>query len=478
MDLIRLIFAVFMVNLTDSMKVRERFLRYQSGHARCIIAVSHKHLYGDQIHPIFTSFYRSITYAARNLNCSMIEDKQGLWRKIPKFNETYGGWVGTIQRNKADLSLWMIRPDLVPGEPGKIGPALMSGDLVIISSLYHPEVRRYDLTKFLDLSLFTYITMFVFIFFLVPMVYIYAEENIMHVERHLKAPKLLKKYIICCEKVVYLILDQEQFTATTFAGLILSFTASIFTLFIIHGFFLNTLGADLVSNRAQPPIDSLDDLLASNVTPAVVDKSFAYNVFMSAPVDTKEHQVWLRIQERMPGSVFIPTGKDPIDPINNTVRRVWSHEAVYIEIEEGAQLFPYLTCAGNLKESLGETSAGFHMSSQRIANGLMTGLFSHQIHPYTEKVLRSIMSVTFESGLTEGFLSLMRFTAPDMWPGELRVNSRTLQCLDREPKDEPDSGPLDVPTLKNFLVAWSSIWILAFIALIFEIVSRSIHALK
>ena len=168
------VFLLF--NLSISMKVRERLLKYKSGEARCIIAMPDERLL-EQTHETMISLIESFAHAALDLNCTIFVDKRGFFTKTPGPNETYDGWVGTVHRDEADFSIWLMRPDLLPGEPGKITPPIISGDIVILASLYPAEKLSYDLTKFLDLDAVVYIFMSCMIFFLVPMIYVCAENR-------------------------------------------------------------------------------------------------------------------------------------------------------------------------------------------------------------------------------------------------------------------------------------------------------------
>ena len=240
------------------------------------------------------SLIRSAEFALKHSNCTAVKIDYTFYT-IPEKNGTYDGYIGFIHRDEVDIGNFLIRPDSLPYEPGKPTPVVISGDISIITSKKPAETLQYDLTKFLDLGTIMYVYLFVCVFFMVPLLYVYAETQ--RDSRH-ASDEIVIEYLKSCEKVYTLIVDQEQFSPSSFAGHIIALAASLFALFLVHGLILNTVGADLVVKNQPATIDSLDDLLASGLQPMILDNLFAYYILKSSPPGSRENKLWLKVHRQ------------------------------------------------------------------------------------------------------------------------------------------------------------------------------------
>ena len=476
MQLSGLMLVVLLFQSTIGIKVRDRLLRYKSGEARCIISIFRKIAPDDIPHEMWHSILKTMDYVIRDLNCTVIVDK-GIHTKLPGPNETYDGYVGTIEKNEADACMYGIRPDSLPGEPGKVTPPLISGDIIIITSAHPPEILTYDLTKFLDLGQVSYIFIAAALLFMVPVIFVYAESRARLRNAHRNSIRLLKKHLACCEGVINLILDQEQFAPKTVAGRMLTLAMAIFTLVVIRCYVLNAVGADLVTIRSKPPVDTLRELLSSSLVPLVMNKLFAHNVFESSPEHSEQHELWLKIKDHLPNStITLREGKNRYAPLDAAIEKVWAHEAAFLEVECIGFLARYASCLTDLPGRYGTGATGLHVSKENLSQGIITSLMSHKIHPYTERVLVTAMTAGLEAGLLDGFMRMLPFIVSKARP-ELgfSINSTTLSCLEGARKEENVPQPLDVHRMRQFLFAWQYIWCLAFITFTLECLSKPLN---
>ena len=467
MRLLLVIVIIFFVDLASAMKVRERLLKHKKGNPRCIIFM-YKEITAEEFpHDTVYSVIESANYVVRDLNCTTLVERRGFYSKIPGPNETYDGYVEVIQSNEADFGTFFIRPDLLPGEPGKISPPIVGGDIIIISAKYPPEMLQYDLTKFLDLPSIIYIYFVLGMFFMIPLIYAYTETKRQH--SHPNAIQVARKYMKCCEDVVNLLLDQEQFLPSTVPGQLIALAASLFALFAIRGVILNMVGADLVVISEKSPVDSIDDLLSSDIMPMVLKNQFEHYLMQASPEGSKQHQLWLKIKDEMPHSVPFIQQESTSSTLHSMISQIWSHKAAMVQIEFIGSLLTYLSCVLDFSATYGRSAVKMYASKEKVSRGMMTGLMSHQIHPYTENVLRNALTTSFETGLFEGMTTRMRYVIPLIYPeANVKINSTTLGCIEGEKKEEEIPSALDIKMLKHSLLAWLCLWFLSALSLVVE----------
>ena len=436
---LKFLLTMCIISATHGIKVRERLQKYKSGHARCIVSMSQMMPVESIPQVIFRVIIESSLGVLSDLNCTMKREHLTFPTKTPGPNETYDGYLGPIHRDEADIGLFSIRPDSLPGEPGKLTPPLASGDILIISAKFPGKTHKYDLTKFLDLGFIMYVYLFAAMIFLVPILYTYSEAKAPSSNDPESEIGMMQRFFKCCASVVNLILDQEQFAPLTLPGYILALTASLFALFAIHGIILNTVGADLVVIREKPPIDSLDDLLREGLTPILVNNSFECNILKTSRNNSEQHQLWQRVQERK--SALTPDYENPGSTMQVIMDKMWNQEAVVLLPESCAEQAALASCLMESNKGDDENSApAIHFSKETLSKGMLTGLMSHGIHPYTEKVLANAFTSAFEAGLFKGTTRVLDLLIPSLIPGT-KLTSKTVICA--EGGEEADQSPED-----------------------------------
>lgn len=441
-------------NQSIAMKVRERYLRYKSPGARCRIGVG-GYVNAEEVTntPVF-SVVDSAHHALRHLNCTLIRESFTLYT-IPEKNGTYDGYIGLVHRDEIDIGSFVIRPDTVPYEPGKVTPVIFPADIKIITCKGRGDTVMYDLTKFLDLGVIMYIYIFVTIFFATPLILTFAEID-PSVRRH--PSQFIPKYLNNCVNMYDLIVDQEQFTPITIAGHMIALSASLFALFAIHGILLNTVGADLVVKYQPATIDSMDDLLVSNLRPLMVNNLFVHYILKASPPGSKENKLWLKMQEEIDRSLIKADG-------SNTALMPSIGQAVVTEVAErraayiGPDFFAHAMFGGSCLLSsspmkmVRQFAQCVHISRQGFAEGVLTSLMSHKIHPYTEKIFTSVMTTVLETGLALGLAKMGKYHVPSMAqvPGMV-YNSTTIECLDKVPQQDSPFEPSPLERMRKLLI--------------------------
>ena len=97
---------------------------------------------------------------------------------VPDENGTYNGFLGKVQRNEVDISIYSMRTDEYAFEPGKPTSPVQASDLAIFSiKPYGEKVEARNLLSFLDLGLCIYMYLLTTCFFIAPMILAFCQSN-------------------------------------------------------------------------------------------------------------------------------------------------------------------------------------------------------------------------------------------------------------------------------------------------------------
>lgn len=464
---------IVILDLTVAMKVRERYLQYKSPGFRCLIGESDriarlKDLIGERL---IQPWIDSAHYALRHLNCTYVSMDMTFYSLPTDENATYDGYVGHIHRNEVDIGLFIVRPDCLPYEPGKPGPTVLPADVSIITSTEEPKELNYDLTKFLDLGAIMYAYLFSCIYFMVPLIFTYTETA--RDSRHISSV-LVKGYLKNCNNMFNVIVDQEQFSPSTLAGHLIALAASLFTLFAIHGILLNTVGADLVVMNQPATIDSLDDLLSSPLRPMILDNLFVYHILESSNPTQKANKLWLRVNEQKDKSLVKLDSANTVAMLlqaQDIIDVVAGRRAAFVGPDFVSYAIIGLTCifSGAAIGDIQRLARTVHLSRKGFSQGIFTPLMSHKIHPYTEKILNSVMTTVLETGQAIGVVQMVKYELPaiSQMPN-VKYNSTTIQCLDKSSQTDQGFEQFTLNKMKKLFLILPSLFVLAFYILVFE----------
>lgn len=442
-------------------KISSRWDSLKEGNIRC------KMLYPDRFdNDIYkrepnTGFVRPFTRWMRKANCTAVAS---VYNQIgtPDKNGTYDGWIGSIQRNEFDIAIGNIRPDSMPLEPVKFSPPLFPSDATIISRrTSRPSTEKHQITSFLKLDICVYTYVLCSCFFIVPIMYTFLQ---LHRKARLKASTFLTKYFANCYKVLGLLLDQENFNPSTgSARCILIMALSIFALVAVFGILLNTVGADLIVLKEPPTIDSLDDLLDDpmhrSVKPIVSRSLHEYHFVKDSLPGSQLHRLWQRMSEDLNTTTmeFVEGGDASVyTPVSN---KILNGEAVFVTTHKFALYVPVITCFARDFPSLNEVGESIYIAKKLFASGTLNAFYSHQTHPYVEKIFTYVVRTYLEIGLLDGYFQIYMPKVPDASPDKtIKFDTGFLICMDNfstKMKSAQTFRPFTTDDLESVIEFWA-----------------------
>ena len=418
-----LLFNFHQINLG---KISDRWAKLKDDNARCSMVIADQ--MDENSYQLLMNFGSPIMKWLNKSNCTLEKRPFG-GSNTPDENGTYNGYMGMIQRNEYDVSMQCVRVDSLAFEPGKPTAPIVAADMAIFSfKPYAEKVENRNLLSFLDLGLCVYMYLFSTCFFIAPMILAFCQSN---AEERMDAFFILKRYINNCYKVLTLFMGQEQFDLAMASSYILILSMAVFSSILISGILLNTVGADLIVKRGPPVIDSLNDLLNSNMKPLMLKKLNGYALVKRAPPGTILNKLWQRmVQEGLNETVFdVPevidltkTAEISLDLANKVVESESAFIGLYIDelvIRTGV-------CYSRSDEVFRKLGERLHISKELLAEGVITGLFSNGIHIYIEKMLDYVVKTLYETGF---YLGMFHRYSPN--PSEL-VSASFLPKYDRQ----------------------------------------------
>lgn len=372
----------------------------------------------------------------------------------PNATGSYDGLIGLIQRDVVDFALVVVRADALPYDPGKLTAPFYSADVAVISSIRGRDVEIHnDIISFLNLDSTVMIYTFVSLFFFVTII---MTCNDFDEPTNISPMRTVECYSNNCRIMIYMLLNQEQFSPSRLVGFILTLSVALFSLFGVNGILLSTVGANLIAKRSPPKIDTLDQLLESPAIPTVVTNLLSWDAIKSSPVGTKVHQLKQKIDHNRPNSMFTvdftgnQLGNEAIAQVSGQINQINEGKKALVMARAYGK---YALDASCFTRSIIDFSDRVHVSSESFAAGMFTSLMSNNIHPYIEKIVSNLYTTFLETGQNDGLWQNILPQVPDlvgsMIPGA-RYNSTTIQCLERNKKKEDEQfRPLTLRHMKG-----------------------------
>lgn len=465
------IFFIFSnIVASDSALIKNRFNHLFEPNKRCIVQMFNFFKnFGKSYLPTAWKDFDDKFFNFDKLNCSwqVIEYQAN---GLPDENGTYDGAIGMIQKNKQDIGLIFVRPDSLPYEPGKLTPTLVPADEVILSHRNGSKKAVYELTHFFDLDSCIYIYFFSCLFFIFTGLYVFVEN--FFIKCCYMEDTFLNSSCATWYKIFFLMVDQEQFYPKSVSAMILALFASIFCFFSIHGILLNTISSDLVVNVNPPTIESLDDLLASSLQPVIIKKLFLYQLLKASPEGSKLEKLWLRTGA---------TGTGIFDvEISNAAESVPSMYELLEGLDNStiALIVPEIFMRMNFKPfmcmNFEKVSVNLNQGEESFAPGILTGLMSHKIHPYVDKVWRYIFTTIFETQFYIGAIAQTMTNFRGLTFGDIKkYNSKVIQCIEKKKEDQQSGvvfNPLKLENLETLVKLYFFVSLLALIPFLFSLI--------
>lgn len=415
---------------------------------------------------LFMSLHKGI-YTYGGLNCSVVLIKYHD-SGTPDENGTYNGAIGLIQQNKQDLSFVAVRPDSLPFEPGKISPVLSPADATIISRKNDSKNVTHELTDFLEFDNTVYVYSGVVLFFVFSTIYSFT-ENFFSRENFILS-NFFDIYASTLQRIIFTLMNQDHFFPFSTAGKVLVFSVSLFSFFGIHGILFNTINADLVVNINPPKIDSLDDLLRSDLQPVIAKKFFLYELLKASPRDSNLNLLWLRVSSTRKGIFdFDPDNPNTIiSTASRLINEVFESKSAIIIPNSMAHIFKPILCI-----TISDISRNIRQSEELLAPGILTMLMSHKIDPYVEKVFTYYLQTAFETDIIEGAIQRLTPELPKLLQGgNLKYDRRVIQCSGKETGNQRNNlnfRPFKVKDMASLFYSYLFMCFISFICHIFTL---------
>lgn len=287
----------------------------------------------------------------RNLNCTYMYKVATLRiLETPDENGTYNGLFGYIQRNEYDIALFPVRTDLIVGDPVKIGPAVASGDSLIVAGYTEPENSTNTISSMVfifkqEVYYFYLITIHFFvvlmvgtIYFLQPLVRRGTFTSRLG-KNNWKLSLFLCRYYLVARKLLMCLLGSESLEPVTVTVKVIAIVLLTANLFLFEGFFKNLIKSEAVSKRPHVMIQSLDDILYNPLFNSSIRPVFVRQLYLSSLLEDENCQLpkykvlRRKVAENFNDSSILLNFDEPIallDQINNVLIRVIANQAALI----------------------------------------------------------------------------------------------------------------------------------------------------
>lgn len=454
-------------HMKKAAKISERFSNIDSSNAKCVVQIPQ--VFANvplESLPKGLAELMGKVWTFHKINCSL----EPVLYEPSEANEngSYNGLIGMIQEHRQDLGFFMIRPDSLPFEPGKLTSPVFPADVTLITRRNKSRVDMREITNFLNLDFVVYFDSFIALFFISATLYAFA-ETLLRVRGRFTIKRFVKKFQETVWKIGTLLCDQEMFHPTTTTGQVLSFSVSIFFLITICGILLNTVGADLIAVVMPPKVNSLDDLLKGQLQPYISKNLYLYEMLRTADKGSKYNQLWNRIQSHE-GAVISFDLKSPhfMEDFNKLVDDIDSSKAAFI-LPDAFLVEGFKSAACLYFKKMENTTK----AEQLFAPGILTSLMSWKIHPYTEKVINYIYTTLLETQILTAAISLMKTDIQlSMYDGQRRIkyDSKIIECvnrIDRIPTQEYSFQPFQLRQMKGLFTYYFYLSLATFVPFIF-----------
>ena len=235
-------------------------------------------------------------------------------------------------------------------------------------------------------------------------------------------------YLRTLHQIAALIVDQEQFSPVSLSGKIMTLSVCVFSLMFVFGILLNLIGADLVVSVAPSKIDSLSDLLNTNIQPYIIKNLFLYELLKASPEGSKLHHLWLKTGAVGKGIINIDfQNKEQIlndavtllDDVNNSTAAILLADYA-INPASKSVVCMYFKQFENVTQA-----------DQLFAPGMISWLMSWKAHPYTEKAFSYIATTIYETQLLVGAVNLLPSQNTRISPLSVKYGRQAIQCGQR-----------------------------------------------
>jgi hypothetical protein len=342
-------------------------------------------------------------------------------------NGTYTGAVGFIQRNEADIITLVIRPDNLPYEPGIIGPDFVDAEVAIVSARTQSwgiREKRTLTVFFRDFGDLNYIFSVISIAIFMTTYLVFEHQGESLVQRI-----GVQRYLKIIEKVFHSLIDQQIMDAQRLKGRIVLGSLNIFIFFLVHGFFMSKIGADMITLKVEPEINRIEELIGPASPRIFTIKQLFFADLLKAELNYRSESINAQIKKKLDSD---PAGFLDIEGVmDNPMGALMFNKKILGELldNKAAMLlektlnkyYQKLNCLINTG-----IASLIRMSSATTAPGTLNFLYSHKIDPRVRRVLDYYLRVQREASLIDTYIGAGREGLIKLL--ETKPSLRSMQC--------------------------------------------------
>lgn len=362
-------------------------------------------------------------YALREINCTYVYSPATI-RIIdrPDENGTYNGVIGMIQRNEYDLALFPLRTDLIFGDPVKLGPAIASGDSLIITGTSNDTADALSIESFVssfsgEVYLYYLISMHIVLVIIVGTIYVlqpYLKKGTFHHKmgkNNRNVSLFFIRYFYTLRKLVMCLLGSESLEPVTSAIRVLGISILFTNYFLIEGFFKNLIKAESLSVRPAQLINSLEDLV-NNTNFKSVLPIFLHQLYLSTLLEDEKFNLpiyqLLRKRISQHSSILLDFSKPlvAVDQVKKAIDDVIdNHAALIIPVSlDKDHMFDKFFCPSDPAKSL-----RIRIANKPILSGCTLNMFySKQVDSRIQNLANYKYTSFMEFGSLYAFSKLVQ----------------------------------------------------------------------
>ena len=233
------------------------------------------------------------------------------------------------------------------------------------------------------------------------------------------------------EGIVYSLFDQESIFATKTHSRILLLAFNVFLVFMLYGYFLGKIGADLVTLSVPHEIEGPEELLRneSDVAKMVVTRELTVASVLELEDQYRPDSLMAQVKRKIwsnPNGIFtvnnmLGNPRDVLMTNQKLLTDLKNNKLAFLAEKLIVKRFQKINCV--LQPSV---ASWVRSTKNTFAPGLLTIIYRHQINPLIRKVLDYYFKAIGEGMLLYSFLEALQEDLPPFFNAQITAES--IQC--------------------------------------------------
>ena len=272
---------------------------------------------------------------------------------------------------------------------------------------------------------YCYVCISIFVF---GVLFLLLEHSNLPVGQRLSITRICK----LIERIGYSLVDQESMNATKTHSRILLLAFNVFLLFMLYGYFLCKIGADLVTLSVPHEIEGPEELLTngSDVAQMVVMKESTLPLVLELEdryrpdslMAQVKRKVWSNPNAFMSGEKIMAANPQDAMIANQKLHMdLKDNKVAFLAEEWMVRRFQKINCV--LQP---EIAAWVRSTKETFAPGLLSVIYRHRINPLVRKVFDYYFKIMGEGMLLYSVLDALQEDGPPFVNAQVTVES--IQC--------------------------------------------------